>query len=191
MASASELVTNRVVVGNETVTLDVDREIQRMTRRSFATAAIAAIAGGSALTWLATRPTIGGIPWPLRRMLQFNERVAQSAFDSSRLAPEFPTHRAVEPRVNGHVGLHRATDAASWTVQVIGKADRRVPLAAIRELPVYEMTTELKCVEGWSSVVHWKGARLADFLNKYGSPSSYVGLSTPVDAVDSDRKSVV
>jgi DMSO/TMAO reductase YedYZ molybdopterin-dependent catalytic subunit len=48
------------------------------------------------------------------------------------------------------------------------------------------MTTELKCVEGWSSVVRWKGVRLADFLAKYGSPSTYVGLATPVEAVDSN-----
>jgi DMSO/TMAO reductase YedYZ molybdopterin-dependent catalytic subunit len=174
------------VVDSATVTMDVDSEIQRLTRRSFATGAIAALAGGSALAWLATRPSIGGIPWPLRRVLQINERVAQSLFDSHRLTPEFPAYRAVEPRVNGRVGLHAATDTQTWTVQVIGKAEQRVPLAAIKKLPAYEMTTELKCVEGWSSVVRWKGVRLADFLAKYGSPSTYVGLATPVEAVDSN-----
>lgn len=188
MASASELVTDRVV-GATTVAGDVEREIQRLTRRSFATGAIAALAGGSALTWLATRPTVGGIPWPLRRVLQFNERVAQSLFDANRLAPEFPAQQAVEPRVNGQVGLHAPVDADSWTVQVIGKADRRIPLSAIKEMPAHEMTTELKCVEGWSSVVRWKGVRLADFLMKYGGPSSYVGLATPAQAVDSNGSS--
>ena len=29
------------------------------------------------------------------------------------------------------------------------------------------MTTELKCIEGWSIIVHWAGARLADFITKY------------------------
>jgi DMSO/TMAO reductase YedYZ molybdopterin-dependent catalytic subunit len=186
MASASELATRGVAVGNTIVTIDAESEIQQMTRRSFATGAIAAFAGGSALAWLATRSTIGGIPWPLRSVLQFNEGVAQSLFNSNRLAPEFPVQQAVEPRVNGQVGLHSATDADSWTVQVIGKADQRVPLAAIKALPAYEMTTELKCVEGWSSVVRWKGVRLADFLAKHGSPSSYVGLATPHDAVNSN-----
>jgi DMSO/TMAO reductase YedYZ molybdopterin-dependent catalytic subunit len=186
VASASELATNRIVVGDTTVSMDVDSEIQRLTRRSFATGAIAALAGGSALAWLATRPTVGGIPWPLRRVLQVNERVAQSLFDSHGLAPEFPAHRAVEPRVNGRVGLDAATDTQTWTVQVIGKAEQRIPLAAIKALPAYEMTTELKCVEGWSSVVRWKGVRLADFLAKYGNPSTYVGLATPVEAVDSN-----
>lgn len=186
MASATELVKPSLAVGNTTVAVDAESEIQRMTRRSLATGAIAAIAGGSALAWLATRSTIGGIPWPLRRVLQFNEGVAQTLFDSNRLAPEFSPLRAVEPLVNGQVGLHSASDAESWTVQVIGKADQRVPLAAIKALPALEMTTELKCVEGWSSVVHWKGVRLADFLAKYGSPSSYVGLATPHNAVNSN-----
>src|SRR6266404_3071400 len=105
MDSACESARNSVIVGNTTVAIDVDSEIHRLTRRSFATGAIAALAGGSALAWLATRPTVGGIPWPLRRALQFNEGVAQSLFDSNRLAPEFSAQRAVEPRVNGRVGL--------------------------------------------------------------------------------------
>ena len=108
MASATELATPSLAVGNTTVEIDAERQIQRMTRRSFATGAVTALAGGSALAWLATRSTIGGIPWPLRRVLQFNEGVARSLFDSNRLAPEFPAQRAVEPRVNGQVGLHSA-----------------------------------------------------------------------------------
>ena len=30
------------------------------------------------------------------------------------------------------------------------------------------MTTELRCVEGWSEVVHWAGARLADLASLTG-----------------------
>jgi DMSO/TMAO reductase YedYZ molybdopterin-dependent catalytic subunit len=29
------------------------------------------------------------------------------------------------------------------------------------------MTTELKCIEGWSIVVNWTGARFSDFIAKY------------------------
>jgi DMSO/TMAO reductase YedYZ molybdopterin-dependent catalytic subunit len=47
------------------------------------------------------------------------------------------------------------------------------------------MTTEFKCVEGWSRIVSWKGVTLADFLAKFGTPSDYVGISTPPDALDS------
>ena len=36
-------------------------------------------------------------------------------------------------------------------------------MAQIRALPRVEQTTELNCIEGWTSVVHWAGARFADF----------------------------
>ena len=56
------------------------------------------------------------------------------------------------------------------------------------------MTTEFKCIEGWSTIVHWAGVRFTDFLDgcfdklKTGRPyeldqyinvSKYVSLSTP------------
>ncbi len=57
----------------------------------------------------------------------------------------------------------------------------RKTLDNIRALPRVEITTELKCIEGWSEVVHWAGARFADFADRYApaTPGSYVGLETP------------
>ena len=37
-------------------------------------------------------------------------------------------------------------------------------MADIRRLPHVEMVTEFKCIEGWSEIVYWGGARLRDFL---------------------------
>ena len=163
---------------------DVDAEIQRLSRRSFATGAVAALLGGGAVGWIATRPGEDGTPWPLRRVLRFNESVAQGIYSPKRLAPEFERELATEPRVNGRVGLMSAANADDWTVHITGAVDRHVPLSAIKQLPTYEMTTEFKCVEGWSRVVNWKGVRLADFLQKFGASTQYVGLSTPVDGLD-------
>lgn len=57
---------------------------------------------------------------------------------------------------------------------------------AIRALPHVEMVTQLKCIEGWSEVVHWGGARLSDFIHAYppargqhGRLPRYVGMETP------------
>lgn len=56
---------------------------------------------------------------------------------------------------------------------------------AIRALPKVTMITELKCIEGWSTIVRWSGARLSDFIERYppmrtdGALPSYVGLETP------------
>jgi DMSO/TMAO reductase YedYZ molybdopterin-dependent catalytic subunit len=159
----------------------VDAEIRRLTRRSFTSGAIAALAGGSALAWLATRATEDGALWPLRRMLEFNERASQTLLGVNHLAPEFPAEMAVELRVHGGLGLQSPVTAKNWTVHVTGSVERHVPLAAIQALPAREMTTELKCVEGWSRIVRWKGVRLADFLDKFGAPTEYVGMSTPPD----------
>ena len=42
------------------------------------------------------------------------------------------------------------------------------------------MTTELKCIEGWSAIVHWAGVRLSDFAATYHPVATrYVGLATP------------
>lgn len=164
---------------------DVDATMRRLTRRSFATGAVAALLGGGAVGWVASRAKEVGIPWPLRRILRFNERVAQTVYNPQRLAPEFSPTLATEPRVNGMVGLMSAATADNWTVHLTGAVDRHVPLSAVKQLPMHEMTTEFKCVEGWGRVVSWKGVRLADFLNKFGGPSEYVSMSTPIDGKDS------
>ena len=52
-------------------------------------------------------------------------------------------------------------------------------LADLHALPRVEMTTEFKCVEGWSTIVTWAGARLADFIAHYQPPTRN---NTPPDA---------
>jgi Oxidoreductase molybdopterin binding domain len=54
-------------------------------------------------------------------------------------------------------------------------------LDEIKSLPRIEMTTELKCIEGWSQVVNWTGARFSDFAAKFAPPENtkYVSLVTP------------
>lgn len=59
-------------------------------------------------------------------------------------------------------------------------------MSEIQQLPRAEMVTQLKCIEGWSEVVHWGGVKMQDFVEKYkparvsgGSRVRYVGLETP------------
>ncbi|HEV3342055.1 MAG TPA: molybdopterin-dependent oxidoreductase [Pirellulales bacterium] len=170
---------------------DVDREMRRLTRRSFSVGAAAAIAGCGAWAWLRTRPHDDGLPWPLRRVLSWNERLAEALFDPSRLASTFSPERAREPRVNGRLGLTDRFDPAAWKLRVHGAADPASPalfdLAAIKSLPRVEMVTELKCIEGWSTVVRWAGATFRDFADKWhlapkdstGAQPRYVSLATP------------
>src|SRR5215470_12734596 len=136
-------------VGDVPSQMPVEDQIRRLTRRSFAVGAAAALAGAAGVGWVATRPEEDGVPWPLRRILEFNESVAQRFFNAQRLAPEFPVAAAEPLRENGHVGLMSPAQLDDWIVHVVGKVDRHIPLSAIKELPSQEMTTQFKCVEGW------------------------------------------
>lgn len=165
-------------------TEDVRWQLRRMTRRSFTTGGVAAAAGMAGLGWLQTVSLDNGVPWPLRRMLQFNEQVTQAYFDRDRLAPTFDLSLAREPRVNGIYGIRDEIDLTRWRLELLSSGprpvvERTLPIEAIHELPRYEMVTEFKCVEGWSQIVHWTGARLADFMNRFGHDSLFVSLATP------------
>ena len=170
---------------------EADRQMRRLSRRSFAVGAAATLAGSAAWSWLRTRPDEDGIPWPLRRVLNGNQRLAEAMFDPARLARTFSPEQAREPRVNGRLGLTGQFDPAGWKLRIHRAADPAMPLsldlAAIQALPRVEMVTELKCIEGWSTVVRWAGARLSDFAERYrtlrrdaaGEPVKYVSLATP------------
>ncbi len=147
------------------------REMRRLTRRGFATGAIVALTGTAGWGWLRSRAPADGIPWPLRRMLEWNQSVAQGYFRPTRLAPTFATTSARMPRVNGHVGLDGHFDPRTWSLHVnntTGATPLELSLKDIETLPRVDMITELKCIEGWSDPVHWAGARLADLVARFG-----------------------
>jgi Oxidoreductase molybdopterin binding domain len=149
---------------------DAERRMRQMSRRSFAFGGLTALLGLGGWSWLRTRAEEDGIPWPLRRVLDFNARLAQAYFKDTRLAPTFPLDRAGEPRVNGGLGLENPLDPARWSLRVEAPVSkpRECALKDIKALPRVEMVTELKCIEGWSNVVHWAGARFTDFVTAYG-----------------------
>jgi len=183
----------------------VRRELARRSRRGFLVGGAAVLGTFAGWEWLRSRPEEDGIPWPLRRSLQFDEKVARAYFSDARTVPTFQGTGAELPRTNGDVGLGEF-DAASWRLRVEGLAGHtakkggaafEVTLEDIKRLPRVEYTTYLKCIEGWSDMGHWAGARLLDFAAKYGPATKsgqppdvfnrpgdlpdYVSLSTPDD----------
>jgi Oxidoreductase molybdopterin binding domain len=149
-----------------------EQEMRRLTRRSFITGAGAALAGLGAWRWLTTARTEDGLPWPLRRVLQFNQALAESVFSPARLAPTFPAERAQNPaRTNGLVGLTGDVDPAERKLHIRHQgrgAEQTISLQKLRELPRNDLVAELKCVEGWSQVMHFGGVRFLDFLTRFG-----------------------
>jgi DMSO/TMAO reductase YedYZ molybdopterin-dependent catalytic subunit len=147
------------------------QEAARRTRRSFIVGGLAALGGVLGWKYLLQRPNAEGTPLPFRRVLDANGRLSAAYFRETRLAREFPKSQGVpNVRTNGNAGLESEIDLAAWRLAVQpygGSKTQEFTLADIKALPRVEMTTELKCIEGWSIVVNWAGARFADFLAKY------------------------
>jgi len=163
---------------------DVGRELRVRSRRGFIVAGVAAAAGYGAWRLLDGAAKIGGVQWPLRRAFEFEERLTEAYFKPSRLSPTFSTEAITRARINGGVGLGPDVGAASWRLRVEGidgRAPSELTLDDIKALPRNDMITELRCIEGWSIVVHWTGARLTDLMARLPPPrgTRYVAMETP------------
>jgi DMSO/TMAO reductase YedYZ molybdopterin-dependent catalytic subunit len=176
---------------------EAKNEMSQRSRRGFLIGGATALIGIFGWRWMPdeTKQNL------LRRAFEFNERVSQVFYNPKRLAPEFPLELA-GARVNGAEGLSGDFNLADWRLRVGGLMNRNedliLTLDDIKALPRVEMTTELKCIEGWSVICNWTGARFSDFIAKYqpktrngSAPDannqpenllSYVSLVTPDEA---------
>ncbi|HEX3316354.1 MAG TPA: molybdopterin-dependent oxidoreductase [Gemmataceae bacterium] len=165
---------------------EVRRQSGRRTRRSFLTGGIVGLAGLAGWQWLRTASLEEGIPWPLRRVLELNERIAGAAFGPERLAPTFAAGAAAaDMRINGQLGLDEV-DPANWSLRVSsdGGAETQFSLADVQRLPRTTMITELRCIEGWSQVIAWGGVRLRDFMIRHRLGTRSGAVPDPVSRRD-------
>jgi DMSO/TMAO reductase YedYZ molybdopterin-dependent catalytic subunit len=171
----------------------------KISRRSFVWAAGYLAAGYGGLHWLNTRRQLDGIPWPLRRGLEFNEGFWGDAVNPDKPAQTYRPADITEDRLNETIGMVDDYDLDSWRLSVEGVFGHDDPIVLtledIKKLPSYEMITRFCCIEGWSIIQGWKGVRLRDFMEKYppatvsGDPPQvnkkpddlmpYVGMTTP------------
>jgi DMSO/TMAO reductase YedYZ molybdopterin-dependent catalytic subunit len=162
---------------------EVERELRRLSRRGFLTMGVGAAAGYAGWNWLRTREREGGVAWPFRRVLEANERIARAYFSPERLSPEFRPEDVTKARINGGQGLKSAIDLDSWKLKIEGLTPSVIALTLddLRQLPRRAMITELRCIEGWSTIVQWSGVRLADVMEKFPPPEMprYVAMETP------------
>ncbi len=158
-------------------------EYRRHSRRALLVGGAATVAGAFGWRWIQTQPTDDRIPAALRRVHETNESIWSTLFRESHLAPTFDPSDASVLRTNGSHGIEDE-DLTDWQLQVKdhdGKLLGFHDLADIQTLPRYEMTIEHKCVEGWSQITTWAGARFADLAAQYGREADrdYVALETP------------
>lgn len=174
---------------------EAKRQMSVRSRRGFILGGAAALIGVFGWRWMSdqTKSSL------YRKAFEFNEKVSQTFFRPSQRAAEFPPDRVTPIRTNGFEGLEQEIDVAAWTLTVAGLAGRAddlvLTMADIKKLPRTEMITEFKCIEGWSTIVHWAGVKFSDFAAVYkpktasgappdvaGKPEDllpYVAMSTP------------
>ncbi len=159
-------------------------EFRRRSRRSFLTGAAGIVGAGVLWNYVQTRSDpVDGIPGVLRDTLEVNEAIWSNL--EGRSAPEYDIADASPIQVNGRVGIREEIDLAGYTVEVEGPDGELldvVDLDHFRRLPQRDMVIEHKCIEGWSNITYWRGARFRDFHAAYADrigDASYVGLETP------------
>jgi len=155
--------------------------MNKISRRKFVTAGLAATAGVSGVAvaaGLAKRyglvpPDTGGLYGPGSTLTY----AAQRLITTHSLAREFPRSMiSTVPFPNGVSPLnddfkrHQAAGFADWRLSIDGMVARpaSLSLSDLRAFPVRSQITEVVCEEGWSYVAEWIGAPLHEVLNAAG-----------------------
>ena len=159
----------------------IEKEIRQRTRRSFLVALTSLTAGLLGWHWLRTSPEDDGIPWPLRKVLEFNGAIWGKSYSSKRdetIPPAPPAGK--KARVNGDIGITTPINPATWKMNVI--SGTRFPqnspyvltMADLKKMPKSESVADFKCIEGWSEVMSYGGVRFSDFVHHLG----HLGIAT-------------
>ena len=157
--------------------------MNKISRRTFVTSALAATAGVSGVAVAASLaqryglipPDSGGIYGP-GETLTYG---AQRLLTRHSLAREFPRSMISKvPFANETAPLnetfqrHQAGGFTDWRLSVDGMVARPalLSLSDLRSFPVRSQITEVVCEEGWSYIAEWIGTPLIDVLNASGVP---------------------
>jgi DMSO/TMAO reductase YedYZ molybdopterin-dependent catalytic subunit len=94
-------------------------------------------------------------------------------YTEADLSPHFPTHGASNPNNSSYQALAQ-NEFADWRLKVGGLVRRpsSFSLTQLRELPSRTQITRHDCVEGWSAIAKWKGAKLSELLARVWPLSS-------------------
>jgi DMSO/TMAO reductase YedYZ molybdopterin-dependent catalytic subunit len=100
----------------------------------------------------------------LQRLVVARKAMAQE-FSPHDLSPEFRSNGTSLPNSPAYTAL-AAKGFADYRLEVGGLVERplSLSLAEIREFPSRTQITRHDCVEGWSAIGKWKGARLGALL---------------------------
>jgi len=113
----------------------------------------------------------------LRYVSNFNDWVQARLFQPQRLAPTYPESAITNPfPFNAYYSEDEApeVDGATYKLEIAGLVDNKQPwtLEQLHQLPQERQITRHICVEGWSAIGSWTGARLSDFLKRIGADTT-------------------
>jgi hypothetical protein len=91
---------------------DAEREMKRISRRSFIWAVLAVGGTYATFNWIHNQKPYGfktpaedGVGWPFRNALNFDDKFTSAIYSPSRLSPTYTDAAITQPRVNGDIGL--------------------------------------------------------------------------------------
>jgi DMSO/TMAO reductase YedYZ molybdopterin-dependent catalytic subunit len=164
------------------------------TRRGWMGAAGASLAGLwlSACDKLVQDPRVNGVLQKAEGLTQATQRALT---DRKALAREFPASEISKDfRANGttrpdspEYEAMLAANFADYRLELGGLVERplSLSLADLRAAPSRTQITRHDCVEGWSSIGKWKGARLGPLLDQAGlKPSARYVVFHCADALE-------
>ena len=162
------------------------QQINGKSRRGFLIGGLATVGAIGAYEWLQGAKQLNQTPWPERRVLELNAKLGHAYLSDGHLMPTYSIGEVTPLKANGDVGLDEEMDPSKWHLTVTSDAggpNLNLLLRDIQSLPRVEMITKFCCIEGWSTVAHWAGARFSDFTKKFYPPGrnlpKYVSMTTP------------
>jgi len=164
------------------VSLGGRRELLRPSRRGLSRREmLLGLAGGSALTLagcdldsespgvLSILDKAEDVTKSAQRALLLPREALAPEFSQSAISSYFKGNGSVDPDDPAYVAL-RQNGFADWKLDVGGLVERpmKLTLADLRGLESRSQITRHDCVEGWSCIGQWKGARLSAVLDAAG-----------------------
>src|SRR6201996_5831877 len=117
---------------------------------------------------LAVVKSAEGLSRRAQRLLIDRKALARE-FSHADISPDFRPNGSIDPQDPPYLALKK-TGFADYRLVVDGLVERPLSfsLAELRAQPSRTQITRHDCVEGWSSIAKWTGARLGPLLDRAG-----------------------
>jgi DMSO/TMAO reductase YedYZ molybdopterin-dependent catalytic subunit len=167
---------------------------RRFLTRGFAGAGALLLGGCDKLSHTEWFPKVLGagetVSRSVQRVLLTRKSMAQE-FTDADVSPSFRSNGTSEPQNPQYIELARG-GFADYRLKIGGLVDKPTTLSIqdLRALPSRTQITRHDCVEGWSAIAKWKGARLAAVLATVGvKPAARYVVFHCADPMETDGTS--